>query len=321
MSSDLVLAGPASVEALRSVALEAEDYIRSARARNTQRAYRSDWSAFCSWCDSRALPSRPAQPETVALYLADQAKTLSVATLERRLSAIAQAHRSARLDSPTRSGLVRDVLAGIRRRHRTEQVGAAPLLLEDLRIMLGAIPDDQAGLRDRALLLVGFAGAFRRSELVALDVVDLEFRRAGLVVHLRRSKTDQGGAGQQKGIPHGAHPETCPVRALRAWLQAAGIQEGPVFRRVHRGGRVGTARLCDRAVAQIIQRRASAAGLDPERLSGHSLRAGLATQAAADGVEEREIMAQTGHRSVQMVRRYIRDGQLFRGNAAGRVGL
>ena len=177
------------------------------------------------------------------------------------------------------------------------------------------------GTRDRALLLVGFAGAFRRSELVSLDVADVTFGADGLIVQLRRSKTDQEGEGRKVGLPFGSNPLTCPVRALRAWLDVAVVARGPIFRAVDRHGNVADVRLTDQSVALVVKRCAKAAGLDSEKYAGHSLRSGLATAAAMADVSERAIMAQTGHKSLPMVRRYIRDGSLFRRNAAAAVGL
>jgi integrase len=177
------------------------------------------------------------------------------------------------------------------------------------------------GTRDRALLLLGFAGAFRRSELVGLDVKDLAFTREGLTITLHRSKTDQGGTGRKVGVPFGANPETCPVRLVQAWIEHAGLADGPLFRPIDRHGRLGAGRLSGVDVARVVKKLASRAGLDPAKYAGHSLRAGHATSAAIAGASERSIMAQTGHRSVQMVRRYIRDGSLFRENSAGKLGL
>jgi integrase len=213
------------------------------------------------------------------------------------------------------------VLAGIRRAKGTAPDAKAPVLIGDLRAMVAALPAGLLGARDRALLLIGFAGAFRRSELVGLDVEDLTFSSDGLAVTLRRSKTDQEGAGRKIGIPYGSNPDTCPVRALQAWLDASVITAGPIFRSVNRHGQLQPGRLSDRAVALIVKRCVEAAGKDARKFAGHSLRAGLATAAAIGGASERSIMAQTGHRSVMMVRRYIRDGSLFRENAAARVGL
>jgi integrase len=194
-------------------------------------------------------------------------------------------------------------------------------VITDLKRMLQKLPNTRVGLRDRALLLLGFAGAFRRSELVGLDVADLEFSSAGLVVTLRRAKTDQEGRSRRIGIPYGSSEKTCPVRSLQAWLETARISDGAVFRSLDKFQRVQSKRLSDKAVARIVKRRAAAVGLDPERYAGHGLRAGLATSAAAGGASERVIMAQTGHRSADMVRRYIREGNLWRENAASLAGL
>jgi site-specific recombinase XerD len=307
--------------ALEETAAEAREYLAHAKAANTIRAYRSDWADFSGWCAERGFTSLPATPETVALYLTESARAVKTSTLQRRLSSISQAHQAAGHESPTRAYAVRMVWAGIRRTLGTAQEGVAPLVIEDLRNLVCVLPAGLAGARSRALLLLGFAGAFRRSELVSLDVEDLEWKRDGLAVTLRRSKTDQEGAGSLKGIPYGQHHATCPVRALKAWLADSGIEAGPLFRSIDRHGRMGAGRLSDKAVAGVIKRACEEAGLDPSRYSGHSLRAGLATSAGEAGVEERLIMKQTGHRSERMVRKYIRSGALFRENAAGKVGL
>jgi integrase len=206
-------------------------------------------------------------------------------------------------------------MGGIRRRLGVAQRQARPVLGNEVRAMVAAIAPTLQGLRDRALLLLGFAGAFRRSELVGLDLGDVSFTGNGAEVTLRRSKTDEEGEGRKVGIPYGSTPAACPVRALRAWIDEAGIAEGPLFRPVN-GTHVGTARLKDRAVSRLVKRSAESIGLDPKGVSGHSLRAGLATSAAKAGKSEQAIMRQTGHRSTAMVRRYIRDSGLFNDNAA-----
>lgn len=303
------------------IAEQAQDYISQSKAENTIRAYRTDWKHFCDWCNSHNLQAMPASPETVALYLSDLAgQGMKASTLQRRISAISQAHQLAGHETPTQDKAVRSVMAGIRRVHGTAQKGKAPTMTDDIRAMVDTLPDDLLGIRDRALLLVGFAGAFRRSELVSLDVSDVEVKREGLVITLRHSKTDQEGAGRKIGIPYGSNPGTCPVRALQAWLEASGINEGALFRTMNRHGQVKE-RLSGQGVAIVVKRCAEAAGLNAEDYAGHSLRAGLATSAATAGVSERAIMNQTGHKSVNMVRRYIREGSLFRENAAAGVGL
>ena len=318
--SALVPVGDTLPATLADTAERAGEYARAAKAPNTLRAYHADWADFSAWCQARELPSLPAADSTVALYLTDMAKTLRTSTLQRRLSAIAQAHKAAG-HVPLTKGRVSMVWQGIRRAKGTAQKGKAPARTQEVRAMVATCRDGLLGTRDRALLLLGFAGAFRRSELVGLDVADLDFGRDGLTVTLRRSKTDQEGAGQKVGIPYGSTPATCPVRNLQEWLEGADVTSGPVFRGVNRWGQVNAARLTDRVVALVVKRCAEAAGLDPAQYAGHSLRAGLATAAAEAGVSERVIMAQTRHKSLPMVRRYIREGNLFRENAAAAVGL
>ncbi|MDQ6947871.1 MAG: site-specific integrase [Actinomycetota bacterium] len=216
---------------------------------------------------------------------------------------------------------MRAVHAGIRRSQGTAPAVKAPAVTAELRAMVAQLPGDLRGVRDRAMLLVGFAAALRRSELVALDVADVAETAEGLVVTLRRSKTDPEGAGRKIGVPYGSHPATCPVRPLRAWTEIAGVADGPLFVTIDRAGRLGTTRASDRCVARTVQRAALGAGLDPARYAGHSLRAGLATSAAATGASERSIMNQTGHKSLPILRRYIREGSLFTDNAAASVGL
>jgi site-specific recombinase XerD len=317
--------GPGALSAV--VIRQATDYARDARSANTIRAYRADWADFTAWCETAGLLALPALPDTIVWYLTARALGgLKVATLQRRISAISQVHQLAGHDSPTHSAAVRLVWSGIRRAKGVVQEGKTPTLTEDIRAMVQTLaprrgqPWRSRQIRDRALLLVGFAGAFRRSELVALDVEDLDFGRAGVSLLIRRSKTDQEGRGRRIGIPYGTKSDTCPVRALKALLELSGAQSGAIFRRVDRRGHSGS-RLTAQSVALVVKRLATAVGLDPSRFAGHSLRAGLATSAAAAGASERAIMAQTGHTSVAMVRRYIRDGDLFRDNAAGAGGL
>ena len=306
---------------LAAVAETAREFMRNAKAPHTIRAYDSDWKHFTAWCASHRLVALPAAPGAVTLYLSALADTHKASTLTRRLSAISQAHQLAGVEAPTAAVEVRTLMAGIRRTKGTAPDTKTPVLTADLRAMLAKLPARLLGIRDRALLLVGFAGAFRRSELVGLNVEDCEFTSDGLVVVLRRSKTDQGGEGRKIGVPFGSNPGTCPVHALRAWLEASGIAEGPIFRYVNRHGQVQAGRLSSYAVALVVKRHAAAIGLEAAKYAGHSLRAGLATSAAIAGAPERSIMNQTGHRSVGMVRRYIRDGSLFRENAASWVGL
>jgi site-specific recombinase XerD len=301
---------------------QAGEYIRASSAASTQRAYRSDWRHFEAWCAEHGRSPLPAKPVIVALYITHLAhvEKRRCSTIQRRLAAISQAHQVAKHPSPTHDTEVRKIFSGIRRTIGTVQHGKAPVDVEDLRAMVSVLEPGLLEQRDRALLLIGFAGAFRRSELVSLDVSDLSFQREGLVITLRRSKTDQEGQGRRIGIPYG-RGETCPVHALQGWLRSASITEGPVFRAVNRHGQVAITRLTDQTVARVVKRCAKSIGLDAQAYAGHSLRAGLATAASQAGASERKIMDQTGHRSVVVARRYIREGDLFRGNAAAVVGL
>ncbi|MDE2465236.1 MAG: site-specific integrase [Alphaproteobacteria bacterium] len=260
--------------------------------------------------------SIPATPAQVACYLAALAGALSPVTLRRRAVAIGKAHAAQGFADPTKDEHVRATLRGIRRVHGKPQEQAAPLLKEDLLAIVDALPVSLIAVRDRALLLVGFAGGFRRSELVGLVVEDVSFVPEGMLVMLRRSKTDQEGVGRKVGIPYG-RTRACPVKALRAWLEKAGVVSGAIFRAVGKGGHLGNQPLTDQSVNLILRKCAMRAGLPCEGLSGHSLRAGLVTSAAKAGVSSWKIRQQTGHRSDAMLQRYIRDADIFVENAAG----
>lgn len=320
--STAIVPAPVASLALVEAVEAARAYASKSKADATRRAYRSDWQAFAAWCEANSAPALPASPATVATYASHLANDgRKVSTIGRALVAISQAHKMAGETSPTSAAIVHETMKGIRRAKGSAPTAKAPVLVEQLRAMMTHLPPGLAGRRDRALLALGFAGAFRRSELVALDVSDLAFTGDGLEVTIRRSKTDQEGHGEKIGVPYGGNPATCPVRAVRSWLDGSGIVEGPVFRSVDRWGNLSPARLTDRAVALVVKRYAEAVGLDPALFGGHSLRAGLATQAAKAGKAERAIMRQTRHRSVAMVRRYIRDADLFSDNAAAGIGL
>ena len=302
---------------------KAREFAAAAKAGNTLRAYRSDWQDFCAWCEAHRIPSLPATPQTVALYLADRAPALKTSSLARRLTTINRAHQAAGQASPAtmRNAIVSEVWKGIQRTKGTAQHGKKPLLTPDLRRMVTELPRNLQGLRDRALLLTGFAGGFRRSELAALRVEDIEATPEGIVVRLRKSKTDQEGQGRPVGLPYGSDPVTCPARALHEWLEQARISSGPLFRAIGRLGSVGKKPLHADSVGYLVKRAAKRAGLETAEYAGHSLRAGLATQAAMNGASELAIMKQTGHRSLATVRKYIREGALFRDNAATKLGL
>ena len=275
-------------------------YLQVSTADNTRRAYRFDLRHFVEWGGTV-----PATPETVAEYLAAHAGELATSTLERRLATIAKAHATQGLQNPTQNELVRMTMRGIKRTHGKPQLQAAPATKEIVKAMVVGLGDSLKDTRDRALILVGFAGAFRRSELCEIDFTDMERADGGIRVTLPRSKTDQEGRGQSVFLPCESL-ECCPVRALNAWLEITCIESGPIFRSVDRHGNISRKSLSPEAVNKIIKIRVAVAGLNPDRYSGHSLRAGYATSAAADGSTERQIMKQTRHSSSTTVGRYIR---------------
>lgn len=284
-------------------------YVEAGIAPATRRAYRADLEHFAVWGGD--IPTTDIQ---LAAYLAEHAAILKVATLTRRPAAISIAHKAQRLPSPASSPLVRATMRGVRREHGAAQRQAAPLLREDLFVVLGAMGDRLKDLRDRALLLIGFAGGLRRSELAAINLIDFEQVREGIILTIRRSKTDQDGVGRRIGVPFGRTIH-CPVRALGNWPSAARIDGGPVFRPVDRHGLVSVDQLSGEAVSLILRHRMAAAGFDPVGYSGHSLRAGFATSATRAGVSTFKIRQLTGHTSDAMLLRYVREGELFLGNA------
>ena len=299
-------------------------YAGNAKAENTRKAYRLDWDDFGLWCDLHGCTPMPAAPETVVAYLEGLADAgAKVATIKRRLSSISVAHqmRGYEHDNPARSGLVTTSMQGIRRTLGRAQTQKAPLVTAELTRLINACErlSPLMAARNRALLLVGCSGGFRRSEL--LNVADIVETKDGLELTLRRSKTDQEAAGIVVAVPYGSHPQTCPVRSLRAWLTQSGIAEGPLWREVDRHGNLGEERLHADSVARIIKRACTLAGLDPARYSGHSLRSGMATAAAAGGAPERAIMRQGRWSSRAMVDRYVRHGTIWQECAATYLGL
>lgn len=289
------------------------DLIEHSVSDSTRNAYASDLKHFRDW--GAALP---ATPEIIAAYIAAYAGTLSVATITRRIATLSKAHQTMSGENPCQSALVKATLQGLRRKHGTAQKQAKALTREDLFAILDAMGNGMKDVRDRALLLLGFAGGFRRSELVGLDVTDIEHVRQGIIITLRHSKTDQEGAGRKIGIPHG-RTRHCPVAALTDWLTRSGITSGAIFCPINRHGQLQPERLSGDAVSEVIRERLADVGIDPEGYSGHSLRAGFATSAAQAGVSTIKIRQQTGHASDAMLSRYIRAGELFVGNAAGVV--
>ena len=285
------------------------------KADATRRAYRSDWQRFAAWCTARGEAALPAEPKVVATFLASEAAAgVKPPTLARRVAAIRYAHRLDGHEPPTNAEAVRATLRGIRRTKGTAPAQKAPATADRIATMLGFVPTDTVrGLRDRALLLLGFSGAFRRSELVGLHVEDLAFLPDGLRVLIRHSKGDQEGQGQEIAIPNGA--KLHPVEALRVWLEAAGITSGPVFRRIRKNGLIGSDALTAEVVALVVKQYAKEAGLRPEELAGHSLRAGFLTSGAEAGASVFKLMEVSRHKSMDTLRGYVRRAELFKDHA------
>jgi site-specific recombinase XerD len=302
-------------------------YLDAAQAPNTRRAYLADWEHFAGWCAERGLDALPAAAEALADYVTDSAACgKSTATIGRRLAAVRSAHLTAgHAVSPTSAPVVRRALAGVRRTHGVAPRRKAAITTDQVRAMLATLdPATPLGARDRALLLLGYAMGARRSELVALDVDDLELvPDEGLRIRLRRGKTDQEGRGRLVGVRRGTRSaETCPVRAVQAWLEVLGRPAtGPLFRHVRRGGHVTAERISPKVVAMVVQRTALAAGLDPSCLGGHSLRAGMVTTAARRRAPLTRIMAQSGHLRLDTLMGYVREAELFDDNASGYLEL
>jgi len=297
----------------------ARAYAEAARAPATLRAYAADWRIFTAWCAAHGVDALPATPHTVALFLADLEGRPS--TLRRKLAAIAVMHRAAGHDSPTEHGVVRATFAGIRRERGVAPRPKTALLVDELRAAVATCGERRIDLRDRALVLVGFAGALRRSELVGLDVDDVGFETAGIVLRLRRSKTNQEGELEEVAVLYGSDPQTCPVRALQAWLIASAISDGPLFRSVDRAGRIGGGRLTARIVGERVKKMGARSGLDPESYAAHSLRSGFATSAARANKSEAAIMRQGRWKSIPVARRYIRAGSRWHDHAGAGIGL
>jgi integrase len=324
------LRGPVTaLPALRSVRAEAaiEDavsYARGAAAPNTRAAYARDWGRFTAWAAGIGLPALPAAPETIGAYLAAHARTHAMATLRRWLASISQAHRAAGQVMWSGHPAIRTTLRGITRAHGRPQRQSAAITTAEIRKLVAVCGSDLTGQRDRAMLLLGFAGALRRSEIVAVEREHLVFDGTGVRLTLLRSKSDQAGEGRTLGIPRGQHAATCPVRALEAWLTGSDCRYGPVFRGVNRWGHVDTRALHPTAVGLILRRRAEAAGVTgsvDEPISPHGLRAGFVTEAYRAGLRDEEIMGHSRHTDLKTMRRYVRRAKLMLDSPATKLGL
>jgi integrase len=302
----------------------AEELARSASAPATLRAYKADWTHFADWCAKKGFVPVPAVPEVVGAYLASLAETHAPATIRRRLAALGKMHRYNDLPWNAAHGAIQGPLQGLLRRHGRPPRKAAALSLAMLRKLLATCDRTARGRRDRALLLFGFAGALRRSELVALRVEDVTVDAEGLRLRIFRSKTDQEGQRAEIGLPRGKYVETCPLRAFEDWQAVAQRNAGPLFRKISTRGRVGGAALHPDAVRRILVHRLRMAGLTPEgfdRLSAHALRVGFITEAYAKGVRDEDIMAHTRHRDLRTMRGYVRRAGLVTESPAGMLDL
>jgi site-specific recombinase XerD len=300
--------------------------LKNSKANNTIRAYKSDFKDFVLFCVQNGFKSLPSEPKIVSLYLTQlSTKDIKISTIKRRLVSIGVIHKLKGHYLDTKHPSIIENLMGIKRRKGVNQKGKKPLLINNLKKIINVIDEQQKEIikkfRDRSIILIGFSGGFRRSEIVGLDYDDLEFVKEGLKINIKRSKTDQFGEGSIKGLPFFDNSEYCPVVSIQNWIEISKISSGPLFRRFSKGSNLTEKRLTDQTVALLIKNYLNLAGIDSRNYSGHSLRSGFATTAAEAGVEERSIMAMTGHRSSEMVRRYIKDANLFKNNALNKIKI
>ena len=300
--------------------------LKNSKANNTVRAYKSDFNDFGLFCAQNGFKSLPTAPDTISLYLSYlSSKDIKVSTLKRRLVSIKVLHKLKGHYLDSKNPIIIETLMGIKRRKGSIQRGKKPILINNLKEIINAIDkqnkEEIKKFRDRSIILIGFAGGFRRNEIVSLDCEDLDFVQEGLKIDIRRSKTDQYGEGFTKALPYFDSSQYCPVLSLKKWIEASKITSGPVFRRFSKGSKLSKNRLTDQTVALLIKEYLKLAGIDNKNYSGHSLRSGFATSAAESGVEERSIMAMTGHKSTEMVRRYIKEANLFKNNALNKIKI
>ena len=300
--------------------------LQSSKAINTVRAYKSDFKDFGLFCAQNGFKSLPSEPKIVSLYLTHlSSRDSKMSTLKRRLVSIGVIHKLKGHYLDTKHPIIIENIMGIKRRKGSIQKGKKPLLINNLKIIINVIDEynkeDIKKFRDRSIILMGFSGGFRRNEIVSLDYDDLDFVLEGLKINLKRSKTDQFGEGSIKGLPYFDNAQYCPVLSLKNWIQVSNISSGPLFRRFSKGSKLSENRLTDQTVALLIKKYLKLAGIDNKNYSGHSLRSGFATTAAESGAEERSIMAMTGHKSTEMVRRYIKEANLFKNNALNKIKL
>ena len=297
---------------VKSLELETLKNLKSSKALNTLRAYKADYKDFALFCIKHGFKSMPSKAKIISLYLTHLSQTSKFSTLKRRLASISVIHRLSGHYIDTKHPMITENLMGIKRVKGSYQKAKKPILLNDLKSIINVINQDRnekRRLKNKALILIGFAGGFRRSELVAIQFEDIDFVKEGVKIFIKRSKTDQSGEGMTKGIPYFSNQDYCPVTSLIDWMKKSEIKSGKVFD------------MSDKSVALTVKKYAAIAGLDPNRYSGHSLRSGFATSAAELGAEERSIMAMTGHKTTQMVRRYIQEANLFKNNALNKIKI
>ena len=300
--------------------------LQSSKAENTVRAYKSDFKDFGLFCAQNGFKSLPSEPKVVSLYLTHlSTKDVKMSTLKRRLVSIAVIHKLKGHYLDTKHPIIIENIMGIKRRKGSIQKGKKPLLISSLKILIDVIDEynkeDIIKLRDRSIILMGFSGGFRRSEIVSLNYDDLDFVTEGLKINIKRSKTDQFGEGSLKGLPYFDNTKYCPVLSLKNWIEISNINSGPLFRRFSKSSKLLENRLSDQTIALLIKKYLKLAGINNKDYSGHSLRSGFATAAAEAGAEERNIMAMTGHKSTEMVRRYIKEANLFKNNALNKIKI
>ena len=300
--------------------------LQSSKSTNTVRAYKSDFNDFGLFCAQNGFKSLPSEPKIVSLYLTYlSTKDAKMSTLKRRLVSIGVIHKLKGHYLDTKHPSIMENIMGIKRRKGSVQKGKKPILISSLKIIIDVIDqqnrEEIKKLRDRSIILIGFSGGFRRNEIVSLDYDDLDFVPEGLKINIKRSKTDQFGEGSKKALPYFDNSQYCPVVSLKNWIDITKVNSGALFRRFSKGSKLTDKRLTDQTVALLIKEYLQLAGIDSKNYSGHSLRSGFATSAAESGAEERSIMAMTGHKSTEMVRRYIKEANLFKNNALNKIKI
>jgi site-specific recombinase XerD len=300
--------------------------LQNSKAKNTVRAYKSDFRDFSLFCSKNNFKFLPTDAKIVSLYLTHlSTKEIKISTIKRRLVSIGAIHKLKGHYLDTKHPVIIENIMGIKRRKGSFQKGKKPILINNLKTIVNVIDqlnkEEIKKVRDRTIILIGFSGGFRRNEIVSLDIDDLDFVTEGLKINIKKSKTDQFGAGTLKAIPYFNNTKYCPVISIKKWINESKIKSGPLFRRFQKGSKLSEKRLTDQTVALLIKEYLDLSGIDSKNYSGHSLRSGFATAAAESGAEERNIMAMTGHKSPEMVRRYIKEADMFKNNALNKIKI